>query len=393
MHIPEDVAVQGAQVLSTDILSAIEVQVAELTHGITEMCQQLRYFMQQQAKCRGGTDWSIDEVQYRDVDLHPVVQNQIDIVATPATEPEPEVSARKVMGKVIWFSLRYGYGFINRDDTKKDVFVHYTVIKKNKPRNYLRSLRNGEIVEFDVIKGEKGVEAANVTGPGGVPVQGSRYAADHKRYWLYTHRRGFPRKHQQNYQSRKDEEESEEMESVTESTSQQQSNQMSSYPPYHLKRPYECIQLYPDSQVKSELLGRTDNQNVAVLNGCMQHDLEDPAQCGPRMDNFYSSMAYSNHTSLSAAERERDAEEVIHAAKAEGLGPPKHSCPDSSISKSDSSVVKSPSVVKEAVTYLFPEWHRSDYKYTTISSREVASILQQASSKSGKRNKGDTFCN
>lgn len=59
-------------------------------------------------------------------------------------------------GKVAWFSNSKGYGFIKRENAP-DVFIHYTGIDGD---GY-RSLKEGEKVEFEVIKGEKGAQAAH----------------------------------------------------------------------------------------------------------------------------------------------------------------------------------------------------------------------------------------
>lgn len=61
-------------------------------------------------------------------------------------------------GKVKWFNNTKGYGFIERQQGG-DIFVHHTAIQSTG----FRSLEEGEAVEFDVIEGPKGLQAANVT--------------------------------------------------------------------------------------------------------------------------------------------------------------------------------------------------------------------------------------
>ena len=63
-----------------------------------------------------------------------------------------------MLGKVKWFNKEKGFGFIEREDGN-DVFVHYSAIQQDG----FKSLQEGDDVEFDIVEGPKGLQAANVS--------------------------------------------------------------------------------------------------------------------------------------------------------------------------------------------------------------------------------------
>ena len=62
-----------------------------------------------------------------------------------------------MQGKVKWFNAEKGYGFIEGQDGK-DVFVHFSAIEQEG----FKTLEEGQEVEFNVVEGARGPQAANV---------------------------------------------------------------------------------------------------------------------------------------------------------------------------------------------------------------------------------------
>ena len=77
-------------------------------------------------------------------------------VPGPSLHRKEEVQLAQ--GTVKWFSNEKGYGFIEREGGE-DVFVHFSAITME---GY-KSLTEGQRVEFEVVQGPKGAQAANVT--------------------------------------------------------------------------------------------------------------------------------------------------------------------------------------------------------------------------------------
>ena len=71
-------------------------------------------------------------------------------------------------GMVKWFDPKKGYGFIVGDEGQ-DVFVHYTSIAGEG----FRALKDGETVDYELIRGDKGHQARNVMRPDGEPASAS----------------------------------------------------------------------------------------------------------------------------------------------------------------------------------------------------------------------------
>ncbi|WP_226038190.1 cold shock domain-containing protein [Aquibacillus saliphilus] len=63
-----------------------------------------------------------------------------------------------MIGKVKWFNADKGFGFIEREDGD-DVFVHFSAIQAEG----FKTLDEGQEVEFEIVEGNRGPQAANVT--------------------------------------------------------------------------------------------------------------------------------------------------------------------------------------------------------------------------------------
>lgn len=65
-------------------------------------------------------------------------------------------------GKVKWFNETKGFGFIIPDDGGEELFAHYSAIQSEG----FKTLKENQRVTYDVVKGQKGLQAANIAAEG-----------------------------------------------------------------------------------------------------------------------------------------------------------------------------------------------------------------------------------
>ena len=73
-------------------------------------------------------------------------------------EQSSKEEGKRLNGKVKWFNNTKGYGFIKREDEEKDVFIHFSAVKKSG----LKYLKEGEQLTFEIKNLDKGLSAINL---------------------------------------------------------------------------------------------------------------------------------------------------------------------------------------------------------------------------------------
>ena len=114
-------------------------------------------------------------------------------IREPGGSQDPDPGNRKLdgtlstrmLGFVKFYKIEAGYGFIMPTDNKGDIYVHHTGIAKESTDKTRRGLNKFEMVEFNVIKTKRGLEAIGLTGPNGESVNGQSIIHDRKSATFY----------------------------------------------------------------------------------------------------------------------------------------------------------------------------------------------------------------
>ena len=120
--------------------------------------EQIRLKEQEEQRLQEQEQQKLQEQEERKLQKEQKLKEEKERRLKAAEEQRPKEEGKRLNGKVKWFNGAKGYGFIEREDEEKDIFVHFSAVKKAG----LKHLKEGEQLTFEIENSDKGPSAINL---------------------------------------------------------------------------------------------------------------------------------------------------------------------------------------------------------------------------------------